>query len=62
MQIESRCAETIQSRDAVVRWIEGFEPCRTDMVFERESPSCFAGFGGESAWIPDLDRPVPSQS
>jgi hypothetical protein len=45
-----------------VRWIEGFEPCRTDMVFARESPSCFAGFAGESAWIPDLDRSGPSQS
>ena len=25
-----------------VRWIEGFEPCRSDMVFERESPSCYS--------------------
>ena len=25
-----------------VRWIEGFEPCRSEMVFERSSPSCYA--------------------
>jgi nicotinamidase-related amidase len=25
-----------------VRWIEGFEPVRTDMVFERDRPSCYA--------------------
>jgi nicotinamidase-related amidase len=25
-----------------VRWIEGFEPSRYDMVFERSSPSCFS--------------------
>lgn len=24
------------------RWIEGFEPVRTDMVFERDRPSCYA--------------------
>ena len=27
---------------AFVRWIEGFEPVRTDMVFERDRPSCYA--------------------
>jgi len=25
-----------------VRWIEGFEPCRNEMVFERSSPSCYS--------------------
>jgi nicotinamidase-related amidase len=25
-----------------VRWIEGFEPHRNEMVFERESPSCYS--------------------
>jgi nicotinamidase-related amidase len=25
-----------------VRWIEGFEPYRNEMVFERSSPSCYA--------------------
>ncbi len=25
-----------------VRWIEGFEPYRNEMVFERNSPSCFS--------------------
>jgi len=25
-----------------VRWIEGFEPTRNEMVFERESPSCYS--------------------
>jgi nicotinamidase-related amidase len=25
-----------------VRWIEGFEPCRNEMVFERGSPSCYS--------------------
>jgi nicotinamidase-related amidase len=25
-----------------VRWIEGFEPCRHEMVFERSSPSCYS--------------------
>ncbi|WP_375411924.1 cysteine hydrolase family protein [uncultured Bradyrhizobium sp.] len=25
-----------------VRWIEGFEPCRNEMIFERSSPSCYA--------------------
>jgi nicotinamidase-related amidase len=25
-----------------VRWIEGFEPCRSEMVFERSSPSCYS--------------------
>jgi nicotinamidase-related amidase len=25
-----------------VRWIEGFEPSRNDMVFERSSPSCYS--------------------
>ena len=25
-----------------VRWIEGFEPWRNEMVFERASPSCYA--------------------
>lgn len=24
------------------RWIEGFEPIRTDMIFERDRPSCYA--------------------
>jgi nicotinamidase-related amidase len=24
------------------RWIDGFEPVRTDMVFERDRPSCYA--------------------
>jgi nicotinamidase-related amidase len=24
------------------RWIEGFEPVRTDMIFERDRPSCYA--------------------
>jgi len=24
------------------RWIEGFEPTRTDMIFERDRPSCYA--------------------
>jgi nicotinamidase-related amidase len=24
------------------RWIEGFEPCRNEMVFERSSPSCYS--------------------
>jgi nicotinamidase-related amidase len=27
---------------AFARWIEGFEPVRTDMVFERDRPSCYA--------------------
>jgi nicotinamidase-related amidase len=25
-----------------VRWIEGFEPYRNEMIFERSSPSCFS--------------------
>jgi len=25
-----------------VRWIDGFEPCRNEMVFERSSPSCYS--------------------
>ncbi|THD75388.1 MAG: isochorismatase family protein [Bradyrhizobium sp.] len=25
-----------------VRWIESFEPCRNEMVFERSSPSCYS--------------------
>ncbi len=25
-----------------VRWIEGFEPCRNEMVFERSNPSCYS--------------------
>lgn len=25
-----------------VRWIEGFEPCCNEMVFERASPSCYS--------------------
>jgi nicotinamidase-related amidase len=25
-----------------VRWIEGFEPCRNEMIFERSSPSCYS--------------------
>src|SRR3979409_1786278 len=25
-----------------VRWIEGFEPYRNEMVFERSSPSCYS--------------------
>jgi len=25
-----------------VRWIEGFEPCRNEMLFERASPSCYS--------------------
>jgi nicotinamidase-related amidase len=25
-----------------VRWIEGFEPYRTEMVFERSAPSCYS--------------------
>jgi nicotinamidase-related amidase len=25
-----------------VGWIEGFEPCRNEMVFERTSPSCYS--------------------
>lgn len=25
-----------------VRWIEGFEPCRNEMIFERNSPSCYS--------------------
>ena len=25
-----------------VRWIEGFEPARNEMVFEREAPSCYS--------------------
>jgi nicotinamidase-related amidase len=25
-----------------VRWIDGFEPCRNEMVFERGSPSCYS--------------------
>ena len=25
-----------------VRWIEGFEPYRNEMVFERASPSCYS--------------------
>jgi nicotinamidase-related amidase len=24
------------------RWIEGFEPCRNEMVFERSNPSCYS--------------------
>jgi len=24
------------------RWIEGFEPCRNEMIFERGSPSCYS--------------------
>jgi hypothetical protein len=44
----SRCAEN-HCETPVVCWIEGFEPSRTDTMFERESPSCFAGFAGESA-------------
>lgn len=24
------------------RWIEGFEPCRNEMVFERANPSCYS--------------------
>ena len=24
------------------RWIEGFEPCGTDLIFERDQPSCYA--------------------
>jgi nicotinamidase-related amidase len=25
-----------------VRWIEGFEPCRNEMIFERTGPSCYS--------------------
>ena len=25
-----------------VRWIDGFEPCRNEMVFERSNPSCYS--------------------
>src|SRR5467141_4359875 len=51
------------------RWIEGFEPYRNEMVFERSSPSCYScepftalvnqsrggiGFAGESACLSTL--------
>ena len=52
-----------------VRWIEGFEPYRNEMVFERSSPSCYScepftalvnqsrggiGFAGEAACLSTL--------
>jgi hypothetical protein len=62
----------------VVRWIDGLEPYRSVMIFERPSPSCYScepfaalvnqsrggmGLAGfSSEWTCDSDRRIPPQS
>jgi len=38
-------------------WIEGFEPLRSEMVFDRELPSCYSS-EGFSAFMKDVSAPV----
>jgi nicotinamidase-related amidase len=38
----SRYAGAFNTAAAMTRWIERFEPHGSEMVFEREKPSCFA--------------------
>ena len=35
-------AASLKQASRYPRWIEGFEPGRTDMVFDRQLPSCYA--------------------
>lgn len=35
-------AATLRQLNRYPRWIEGFEPARSDMVFDRQLPSCYA--------------------
>lgn len=38
-------------------WVEGFEPLRSEMVFDRELPSCYAS-EGFAAFMKDVRAPV----
>jgi nicotinamidase-related amidase len=38
----SRCSAYFNPSTAFSSWIDGFEPTGADMVFERESPSCYS--------------------